>query len=160
MITEERLKELIKQDATIYEAKYGNINPVDFSKNKVRWVGKYCITLEPSLVERYGNHKYYKNLFETKEEAEEYLTYGNITRTEKFPYVSWEELNKDFQEFKNGTYTIVECKYIFSLNIKVNKPAISQILLITEYENYNWNYSKENWFKALDLCVKLWKGEE
>lgn len=161
MITKERLKELIQQRATVYANGIGEIELIPENDIEIYENGNDSYILyafEPNR--KYKNEIFAEELFKTKEEAEEYLTYGNITRTEKFPYVSWEELNKDFQEFKNGTYTIVECKYIFSLNIKVNKPAISQILLITEYENYNWNYSKENWFKALDLCVKLWKGEK
>lgn len=156
MISKERLEELVKKGATIYEAKYGNINSVDFSKNKVRWFCRDCITLEPSLVERYGNHKYYKNLFETKEEAEEYLKYGNITRTEKFPYVSWKEFCEGKRmrfDGKNGSCYCCELEYIKERFVVIYKPLLDGCI-------FREPLTRENYHKALDICVKLWEGEE
>lgn len=141
MISEERFKQLADEKATVYWVYKDYIDVITAYLSDADWFG-------------------YENVFETEEEAKEYLKYGNITRTEKFPYISWEELNKDFQNFKNGTYIVAKYQYLFSLNIEVNKPIISQIILVTNDEDYKWNYSKENYHKALDLAVKLFKGEE
>lgn len=71
MMERERLQELINQGATIYEVKYGKVNPVSL-KNKIRFVSeKYpVIAFEPRPNEKYKHNKYFDKLYETQYEAE------------------------------------------------------------------------------------------
>ena len=81
MISKERLEELIEQGSTIYEVKYGKINPVSL-KNKIRFISKKypVIVFEPRPNEKYNHHKYFDKLFETKEEAEWHKEFGCIEK--------------------------------------------------------------------------------
>lgn len=160
MIRKERLEELVKKGAMIYEAKYGNINPVDFSKNKVRWFGKNCITLEPSLVERYGNHKYYKNLFETKEEAEEYAEFGNITRPERLDLPTFDELFDEIFAGSFGIHTIQRFDNV-QIRYKLLLSGVAWLFVVKgKDELFTAQLSRENYNEARRLCVKLFKGEK
>ena len=58
----------------------------------------------------------------------------------------------------NGSYVLAE-RDEFSLELKISKPLISQIIIYTEDDDYNWNLSRENYNEARRLCVKLFKGE-
>lgn len=97
-----------------------------------------------------------ENIFETEEEAEEFLKYGDVTRTEKFLYVSWEEFceGKTFScadYFKRTSYYVwQERNYIY----------IKEYWQQNEHIVFKEPLTRENYHKALDLCVKLWKGEE
>ena len=157
MITKERLEELIEKGATIYVICWGrvkelNLNDVEYMEEENGDI-YYEIADEPRTTDL-------SHLFETKEDAEEYAEFGNITRTERLELPSWSDVEKDFERLENGTYTIANYKYLISLNLRIDKPAISEILLITETDNYNWNLSRDNYNKARRLCVKLFKGEE
>lgn len=160
MITKERLEELIEQGATIYEAKYNDVVPVSLTNeiNSISW--RYgVIAFKPMRKHKWLNHKYFKNLFETEEEAREHLEFGNITRTERLELPSWASIEKDFDKFTNGSYVLAE-RDEFSLELKISKPLISQIIIYTKDDNYNWNLSRENYNKARRLCVKMFKGEK
>jgi hypothetical protein len=100
-----------------------------------------------------------EDLFETKEDAEEYAEFGDITRMERLELPSWASIKKDFDKFTNGSYVLAE-RDEFSLELKISKPLISQIIIYTEDDNYNWNLSRENYNQARRLCVKLFKGDE
>lgn len=51
-------------------------------------------------------------------------------------------------------------RYEFKEYYKIDNTTKKTYTENDEDENYKWNYSKENWLKALDLAVKLFKGEE
>jgi hypothetical protein len=84
MIIKERLQELIDEGATIYEVKYGKVNPVSL-KNKIRFVSERypVIVFEPRPNEKYKHHKYFDKLYETLFEAE-WIAKTHAERTEKF----------------------------------------------------------------------------
>ena len=105
---------------------------------------------------------YIKDLFKTKAEAEHYLHHANITRTEQLPFLTWEEFKeigqisftgKDKKEYilkkditwSNNKYTLVDCLKI------VNETDFT-------FSKY-FDYTEENFYKAYDECVRLFKGE-
>ena len=96
--------------------------------------------------------------FKTKAEAEHYLHHANITRTEQLPFYTFSEIAKDEKNFKMGkTYTLIEDK---NFVLDINKSYVSQIVLYTGKEKYSWNFNEENFYKAYDECVRLFRGVE
>lgn len=160
MISKERLEELIEQGVTIYEVKYGNINPVSL-KNKIRYVNyKYeTITFEPRPDEKYLHHKYFKRLFETKEEAEWFAKFGNISRTETLSLPTWEELNNCIKTKCFGNHTIANFdSFVFEYK-RTKTKTVLEVNRDSETKFYD-NLTKENYFSACELCRKLFLGEE
>lgn len=161
MIKKERLEELIEQGATIYEAKYNDVAPVSLTNeiNIISW--RYgVIAFKPMKKHKWLNHKYFKNLFETEEEAREHLEFGNITRTERLELPSWEEFNKV------STFTFKRKDGIdMEIAIWDNCPDDNcKTIKITR--SYDWSaccfekpLTRENYNEARRLCVKLFKGE-
>ena len=99
-----------------------------------------------------------KDLFATKQQAEHYLHHANVTRTEQLPFYTFSEIAKDEKNFKMGkTYTLIEDK---NFVLDINKSYVSQIVLYTGKEKYSWNFNEENFYKAYDECVRLFKGEK
>lgn len=154
MISKERLEELIKQGATIYEVKYGKINPVSL-KNKIRFIHeKYqVIAFEPRRDEKYRSHKYFDKLFETLEEAEWHKEFGCIERTERLKLPTWEEIQKyerfDFKDKNCNRYTIHFISGFKTL-------AITGIISVEFYEEA----TKKNYIKACRKAKKLFLGEQ
>lgn len=160
MITKDRLKELIEQEATVYEVKYQNINPVSLT-NKVRFISdkNKVIVFEPRPDEKYLHHKYFKNLFETKEEAEWHKEFGNITRTESLELPTWKEFSNrvrnitfkadpyDYYCYTNGRYVEIKEYYYRGYNngdrVFFSKPL-----------------TKENYYEACRKCKELFLGGE
>lgn len=156
MITKERLEELVKQGATIYDIFKGDIYFVNLTMAKYYDVPKYI---------EYKNDYYNCNLtrsiqdlFETKEEAEWYLEFGNITRTETLKLPTWEYWQK---VSKYGMYAMSffdkenhYCELQILETIKVVKWGYGRTV---EFEN---SATKENYIEACELCKKLFLGEE
>ena len=105
---------------------------------------------------------YIDNLYKTKAEALHYMQHANITRTETLPFLTWEEFKeigqisftgKDKKEYilkkditwSNNKYTLVDCLKI------VNETDFT-------FSKY-FDYTEENFYKAYDECVRLFKGE-
>lgn len=131
-----------KDQSNIYEIKAVEIEKV--LSNTFLWGKEY-----------YSN---IKDVFKTKAEAEHYLHHANITRTEQLPFYTFSEIAKDEKNFKMGkTYTLIEDK---NFVLDINKSYVSQIVLYTGKEKYSWNFNEENFYKAYDECVRLFKGEE
>lgn len=97
------------------------------------------------------------DIYKTQVEAEHYLNHANVTRTEQLPFYTFSEIAKDEKNFKMGkTYTLIEDK---NFVLDINKSYVSQIVLYTGKEKYSWNFNEENFYKAYDECVRLFKGE-
>ena len=152
MISKERLQELIKEEATIY-VKNGAITRLDYFEHFVEddalWrrnkivVGKeYCL----------------KELFETKEEIEWELEFGNITRTETLKLPSWEE----FDELKFKRIWFASKNYTFyALYQRYNKLYLDWSCDDDYYRHdRQWLATKENYIEACRLCKKLFIGDE
>ena len=140
MITKERLKELIEQKATIYQ-----------------------IIREPLKIEKIllgydeiGTTS--EDLYETKEEAEECLEFGNIVREERLELPSWEEFLKlPLWDDKNN----VEFKTNKGNTISIFKTEQNEIIVLKDIKTlFEKPLTKENYLEACELCRKLFLGEE
>ena len=94
---------------------------------------------------------YFNHLYKTKAEAEHYLHHANITRTEQLPFLTWEE----FLE-KKAIHFIDNKGIDFVLCITDNKIKLMVFFMVSK----TWDLTEENFYKAYDECVRLFKGEE
>ena len=147
MIKEQKLKELIEKEATIfhYICEYGIIEEFNLKGCEI-----YNDFDSTQLV--YENEPYdLKNLFETKAEAEFEAEFGNVEKVVKMPVPpTWEEfiIGKDFYCCK-GLYIsmddiieLVDSRLRYSEEIVLTLPN-----------------TKENYIKALDKMKELWREE-
>ena len=143
MIEKERLEELIEKGATIYFA-YEN----DYFEKKLK---KGFSIGKTHLYSDFDVGYPLEQCFETKEDAEEYAEFGNITIIERLELPNWKEFLKQ------------ETAFMF-------KSKTSQIISLFKDDNTiyiedeNWNIlrkslTRENYNEARRLCVKLFKGE-
>lgn len=97
-----------------------------------------------------------EDLFKTKAEAEHYLHHANITRTEQLPFLTWEE-------FKGGKEVIFKGNndkgYALVYNKGLNKIDLFNTDGVIWGIVESWQPTEENFYKAYDECVKLFKGE-
>ena len=90
-----------------------------------------------------------KDAYKTKAEAEHYLHHANVTRTEKLPFVTWEE----FLE-KKAIHFIDNKGIDFVLCITDNKIKLMVFFMVSK----TWDLTEENFYKAYDECVRLFRG--
>lgn len=155
MISKERLAELLKTNSTIYTTYGGYVSEIELVFGSDRIEEKHLAEL---CVEKWGN-KYtrytFDMLFEDELEAEEFLNYGKVTRSEKFPYVSWEEVCDGtnhhivFTTPKHQKVEMIICDGYIDIVIIYNLTG-----------GFSKPLTRENYHEALDFCVKLFKGEE
>lgn len=163
MITKERLEELIKQGATIYWL-YGKSIEKKVLKHKYH---KFFIDTELNEYnEKLGigiwKHKLSK-LFETKEEAEWHLEFGNITRTETLKLPTWEE-NKSVDcifTTPNRSSYYLKSRVKTGYSIERENPYIIRIGKFGESDNFiDFEFTKENYILACRKCKEIFlKGE-
>lgn len=157
MISKSRLEELIEQGAVIYDIFQGDIYLVDLTMiNKLGDIG----------VEYYNDY-YHCNLcrnandlFKTKAEAEHYLHHANVTRTDTLPFLTWEEfLNKKEIEFITKNMVVYK---LCILTDQVKKKTIGITHIINNgfmALDFEYELTEEDFYKAYDECVRLFKGE-
>jgi len=172
MITKERLEELIKKDATIYYIKCNNVVVViDFADKSegdlkdienISGSDDFVLKLINLCLQDNENATIYDwllgQLYETESEAEHYIEYGNIQRTETLSLPS-------YNEFKNPII-FNDKKDIYELNAEfytignVNK----KFIIIHYYRTckliFNKPLTEENYEQACEICKKLFLGEE
>ena len=100
-----------------------------------------------------------KICFNTKAEAEHYLRHTNITRIETLPFLTWEEFQKANKiNFISANNEEIEMEFSILKGTGYGDHCIIEIWknddMIYEYEA-----TEENFYKAYDECVKLFKGE-
>ena len=94
---------------------------------------------------------YFNLIHKTKAEAEHYLHHANITRTETLPFLTWEE----FLE-KKAIHFIDNKGIDFVLRITDNKIKLMVFFMVSK----TWDLTEENFYKAYDECVRMFRGEE
>ena len=95
-----------------------------------------------------------KDLFATKQQAEHYLHHANITRVEQLPFLSWEEFLKETR------LNFIACDGVSNMILYCCNNTI--YLVDEEYPEFNttsWDLTEENFYKAYDECVRLFKNE-
>ena len=98
-----------------------------------------------------------KDLFATKQQAEHYLHHANITRTEQLPFLTWEEFKVGKELFftnKSG-YPMCLCVVDTRLSKKIGLGGANGYFDLQQI----WDLTEENFYKAYDECVRLFKGE-
>ena len=97
-----------------------------------------------------------KDLFATKQQAEHYLHHANITRTERLPFLTWEEFSKinikDI-EFTDKKLNLYNLSGFGKIKLYRNIDTADETLLL-ELEA-----TEQNFYKAYDECVRLFKNE-
>lgn len=169
MITYERLKELIEQEATIW-AVYDE-DRIERIKLVVRMFGvsveeyNKLHDCEPMLYSQFCG--VFRDicpiswLFETEEEAEWHKEFGCIERTERLELPTWEEFSKWdklVKFYKNKTYYSM---YVFIKNKNTNN---CRIIIYADNGEQDWlvfekPLTKENYTLACRKAKELFLGE-
>lgn len=171
-ITKERLEELIEKGATIYgiddrwdiaEVRELSANQLYYSSSNDNY--QYMFD-DCGVIEFFEDE-----LFETKEDAEEYAEFGNITRTERLELPSWEQIKLLPKYTKYYFYG--KDNALCGLCISP-KDSLTRFDGSTE-ELESWcgidvddnceiehfaPLTRENYNEARRICVKLFKGED
>lgn len=96
---------------------------------------------------------YYEDISKNKAAAEHYAFHKNVTRTEQLPFLTWEE----FLEEKEIEFTDKNNVLTWLYIVDNTTPNIQ---LDNRYEKLKmWDLTEENFYKAYDECVRLFKGE-
>ena len=99
-----------------------------------------------------------KYLYKTKAEAEHYLHHANITRPEQLPFLTWEE----FLEEKEIKFNSKKSEYLMIYlagNITIYQCYYDDNGLKLQLRIFDEEATEENFYKAYDECVRLFKGE-
>lgn len=127
---------IYKNQSNVYEIKSNNIEKV--LNDTFLWGKEYYANI--------------KDVFKTKAEAEHYLHHANISRTEHLPFLTWEEFcEQKFIWFIDKNQN--EC-CLYYLNVS-NKIFINVSGEVKEIGDL----TEENFYKAYDECVRLFKEE-
>lgn len=101
---------------------------------------------------------YYEWFFKTKAEAEHYLNHANVERIEKLPFLTWEEFDKGNRLIrfigKNGE----KCK-LEGYQSDDKQGGFIDVVVNGTGSKIDYDYTEQNFYKAYDECVKLFKGE-
>lgn len=102
-----------------------------------------------------------EDIFDNRENCEEYAEFGNITRTDTLKMPTWNEFSKwdkSVKFFSNGTkYSM----YVFVKNKNTNN---CRIIIYADNGEQDWivfeqPLTKENYDNARRICVNLFRGE-
>ena len=124
-------------------------------KNKIITENKRHKHFKKLLATQRENRIPFDRIFTTRRQAEHYLHHANITRTETLPFLTWEEFTSDIMAFNSFSF-ITEDGFRASL---MYDKASDLIILDSGKEIKTWDLTKENFYKAYDECVKLFRGE-
>ena len=155
MITKERLEELIKEGAVIYDIFRGDIYPV----NLLSLIKYGDIGFE------YHNDYYHcdicrtlSDFYETREDAEWEIEFGRIVRTERLELPTWEEISRDLQNVSVGTYIVREFDdYILFVLFRMS--GKKEIYIRSTIGEEFWEFTKGNYTLACRKAKELFLGE-
>ena len=144
-MTKQEIEKAIKNGESVWGI-YKKTNRIcEIKSSEINKIHSYTITWSKEY------YCYIKDLFKTKAEAEHYLHHANVTRTEQLPFVNWEE----FLE-KKAIHFIDNKGIDFVLCITDNKIKLKVFFMVSK----TWELTEENFYKAYDECVRLFKGKE
>ena len=151
-MTKQEIEKAIKNGESVW------VNGIEHKLDKYYFVAEY--NNEPTLYlmtcgyeeDDWNNYpvEAITNIYKTKAEAEHYLHHANVTRTETLPFLSWEE----FLE-KKAIHFIDNKGIDFVLRITDNKIKLMVFFMVSK----TWDITEENFYKAYDECVRLFRGE-
>lgn len=157
MIKKERLEELLKQGATIYEAyPYDDVEEINLGDTEYF---NYEIEKQTLRVE----NKEFKYLYETKEDAEFASEFSFIEKRFRLNFMTWtqiKEMVKNSYFVENIGYFINDLIYKFC----VDKENV--YIYTRDFESTQWitlfhkPLTKENYIKACEYARSLFLGDE
>ena len=154
-MTKQKIEKAIENGESVWYPKNRTIKQIDL-KNTHPIFNGYQIDI--MIEDENGWHtEFYgiKDLYKTKAEAEHYLHHANISRTEQLPFITWEEFLKEIQ------LKFIACDGVSNMILYYCDNTI--YLVDDEYPEFNttsWELTEENFYKAYDECVRLFRGEE
>ena len=152
-ISKERLEELIKEGATVYALDKQVKYPIlIFLKD-----GENVVVNDNELVNSVRVIDKIENLYATQKEAEWALKY-HATRTEELNLPMWNEFITYNENI--GVSFVGEDWVVYELSNDIDIYHKPRILLTADGEYFEeWQATEENYIKACDLCLKLFKED-
>ena len=155
-MTKQEIEKAIENDEIVWYSSFDKAVKIDFSKKNKYDLSEFSSIFDDNykitaLVINYTFHYLLKYLFKTKAEAEHYLHHANVTRTETLPFLTWEE----FLSEEGISFISAEgfrcCLYYDKVD--------DMIYLDKGYEIDTYGATEENFYKAYDECVRLFRGK-
>lgn len=101
---------------------------------------------------------HYDDISKNKAVAEHYAFHKNVTRTETLPFLTWEEFDKGNRLIrfigKNGE----KCK-LEGYQKDDKQSGFIDVVVNGTGSYIDFDYTEENFYKAYDECVRLFRGE-
>lgn len=147
-MTREELEKAIKNGESVWTIYKGQSNAYEIKSNNIEKV------LNDTFLwgkEYYAN---IKDVYKTKAEAEHYLHHANITRTETLPFLTWEEF---VEEYSFDFYSENHEWFTMYWN-DADGIVLENIISIDDKKT--WDLTEDNFYKAYDECVRLFRSEE
>ena len=155
MISKEKIKNLFDKNISIYGIDYRRCPQPDIVKIPVRNL-RYCPSNDnyQYLSSKDGDCYLYEffdeDLYETQEDAEEFLKYGNITKIFKFPFVSY----NDFLRGKT-----IDVENVVSVGKATKFDCIVICDMVKGKQQIIDYATRGNYHKALDIAKNLFLGD-
>ena len=150
-MTKQEIEQAIENGKSVWYIVNNELAEIDLSCNFHKIEDSELLTWYDKYSKDYYTHrKKLEDLYKSQAEAEHYLHHANITRTEQLPFLTWEE----FLE-KKAIHFIDNKGIDFVLCITDNKIKLMVFFMVSK----TWDLTEENFYKAYDECVRLFKGE-
>ena len=99
------------------------------------------------------------DFYKTEAKAKHHVKHYGIIRTEKLPFLTWEEFDKGNRLIrfigKNGE----KCK-LEGYQKDDKQSGFIDVVVNGTGSNIDYDYTEANFYKAYDECVRLFKGDE
>ena len=154
-MTKQELEKAIKNDESVWFVDNCNekVWKIDLNeKYKPEIYLDQILYVYQNTDDRFKQELFIENIFKTKAEAEHYLYHANVTRTEQLPFLTWEE----FLERK-------KFHFIDKFGIWYDLLISEDRLLLRQEDSFNVfrsDLAEENFYKAYDECIRLFRGGE
>lgn len=161
MITKERLEELIEKGKPIYSTDtkfYGCVRMLELENQPEKLQYDKNGEVKLFITDNGWWHWFsLKDLYESKEDVEEILEFGNITRTERLEMPSWEQVQEGF--YYNGSVPIYEDDRNLCFISTSKDIVLKNYASLKNQTKFKKPLTRENYNEVRRLCVKLFKGE-
>ena len=161
-MTREELEQAIENGESVWYIVNNELAEIDLSCNLHEIKDNELLTWYDKNSKDYYTHRIkLEDLYKSQAEAEHYLNHANVTRTETLPFLTWEEFNKNSLgiEFTDT----IKNKYRFHI-VRDYRDGKDFIVLYDKNGTISideeWEATEENFYKAYDECVRLFKGDE
>ena len=153
-MTREDLEKAIKNGKSLWYIFMKEIFKIEIKKHINQFISRdneYCYTDEKKVERCFP----IEVLFKTRVEAEHYLLHANVERVEKLPFLTWEEFKRK-RELKFNSADGNYCE-LFIVNDFIYLQLGKEISM--KQQNVG-EATEENFYRAYDECVRLFRGGE